>query len=87
MEYFSYGVEDFALYLPTSLVPTRRVLLLRFKNRYDTLAQSLVMRGINVTSAYPVTWMKRHWSPQEDRLAKEVDGKIIIEIKIVYLCI
>lgn len=73
VEYFSYGVEDFALYLPPAMVPTRRVLLLRFKNRYEALAQSLVLRGINVTSAYPVTWMKKHWSPQEDRLAGEVD--------------
>ena len=54
VEYFSYGVEDFALYLPPAMVPTRRVLLLRFKNRYEALAQSLVLRGINVTSAYPV---------------------------------
>jgi hypothetical protein len=60
------------------MVPTRRVLLLRFKNRYDALAQSLVMRGINVTSAYPVTWMKKHWSPQEDRLAKEIDGNYLL---------
>lgn len=75
VDYFSYGVEDFALYLPPSMVPTRRVLLLRFKNRYDTLAQSLVTRGINVTSAYPVTWIRHHWSSQEDRLAKEVDGE------------
>jgi len=73
IEYFSYGVEDFALYLPPKVVPTKRVLLLRFKNRFDTLVQSLVMRGVNVTSAYPVTWMRKDWNPQEERLAKEVD--------------
>jgi uroporphyrinogen-III synthase len=28
---------------------------------------------MNVTSAYPVTWMRKEWSPQEERLAKEVD--------------
>ena len=54
-------------------MPTKRVLLLRFKNRFDSLVQSLVLRGINVTSAYPVTWMRKDWSPQEERLAKEVD--------------
>ena len=73
IEYFSHGVEDFALYLPQNLTPSRRVLVLRFKNRFDTLVQSLVMKGINVTSAYPATWMRKDWSPQEERLAKEVD--------------
>ncbi len=73
VEYFSYGVEDFALYLPPNVIPTKRVLLLRFKNRFDSLVQSLVLRGVNVTSAYPVTWMRKDWSPQEERLAKEVD--------------
>lgn len=73
IEYFSYGVDDFALYLPEKMIPSRRVLLLRFKNRFDTLVQSLVLKGVNVTSAYPVTWMRKDWSPQEERLAKEVD--------------
>ena len=31
------------------------------------------MKGISVTSAYPVTWMKKEWNPQEERMAKEVD--------------
>ena len=75
MEYFSYGVEDFALYLPNELIPSRRVLVLRYKNRFDTLVQSLVMRGVNVTSAYPVTWMRKDWNAQEERMAKEVDGE------------
>ena len=73
IEYFSYGVEDFALHLPSGLIPSKRILLLRYKNRYDSLVQSLVLKGINVTSAYPVTWMRKEWSPQEERLAKEVD--------------
>lgn len=45
VEYFAYGVEDFALHLPQNLVPSRRVLVLRYKNRFDTLVQSLVMKG------------------------------------------
>lgn len=73
IEYSSNGVADFALHLPTNIIPSKRVLLLRYKNRYETLVQSLVMKGINVTSAYPVTWMRKDWSPQEERLAKEVD--------------
>ena len=73
VDYFSYGVEDFALYMPPSLTPSKRVLLLRFKNRFETLVQSLVLKGLNVTSAYPVTWTRKDWSPQEERLAKEVD--------------
>merc|ERR1712046_293746 len=73
IEYYFKGVEDFALYLPNEIIPSRRVLLLRYKNRFDTLVQSLVMRGVNVTSAYPVTWMRKEWSPQEERMAKEVD--------------
>lgn len=73
IEYFSYGVEDFALYLPKELVPSRKVLVLRYKNRFDTLVQSLVMSGVNVTSAYPVTWLRKEWNPQEERIAKEVD--------------
>ncbi len=73
IEYFSRGVEDFAVYLPDAIIPSRRVLLLRYKNRFDTLVQSLLLKGINVTSAYPVTWMRKDWSPQEERLAKEVD--------------
>jgi hypothetical protein len=32
------------------------------------------MKGMTVTSAYPVTWMRREWSPQEERSAKDVDG-------------
>lgn len=73
VEYFSYGVEDFALYLPMEIVPSKRVLVLRYKNRFDTLVQSLVMRGVSVTSAYPITWMKKEWNAQEERMAKEVD--------------
>lgn len=46
VEYFSYGVEDFALYLPMELVPSRRVLVLRYKNKFEALVQSLVMRGV-----------------------------------------
>lgn len=68
-------MEDFSLYLPSNMVPSKRVLLLRYKNRFEPLVQSLVMRQIHVTSAYPVTWMRKDWSPQEERLAKEVDGK------------
>ena len=73
IEYHSEGVEDFALHLPQSLVPSKRVLLLRYKNRYTNLVQSLVMKGINVTSAYPVTWNRKEWTPQEEKLAKECD--------------
>jgi uroporphyrinogen-III synthase len=80
VEYFSHGVEDFALYLPEAIVPTRRVLLLRFKNRFETLNHSLRMKGINVTSAYPVTWVRKEWSPQEERLAKEVDVVYLHEV-------
>ena len=77
IEYHSEGVEDFALHLPSSLVPSKRVLLLRYKNRFEALAQSLHMRGVTVTSAYPVTWMRREWSAQEERAAREVDGKSV----------
>jgi uroporphyrinogen-III synthase len=73
VEFCSQGVEDFALYVPDKIIPSKRVLLLRYKNRFDTLVQSLVMRGVNVTSAYPVTWTRKEWSPQEERMAKEVD--------------
>ena len=73
IEYYSEGVEDFALHLPESLVPSKRVLLLRYKNRYTNLVQSLVMKGVNVTSAYPVTWNRKEWTPQEEKLAKECD--------------
>ena len=64
VEFFSEGVEDFALHLPEYLVPTRRVLLLRFRNRYETLLETLMLRGLNVTSAYPITWAKKEWTPQ-----------------------
>lgn len=73
VEFFSHGVEDFVLHLPNELIPSKRVLLLRFRNRYETLVESLIIRGVNVTSAYPVTWSKKEWSPQEERLAREVD--------------
>lgn len=73
IEFHAKGVEDFALYLPDKLIPSKRVLLLRFKNRFDTLVQSLLLKGVNVTSAYPVTYLRKDWSPQEERLAKEVD--------------
>lgn len=78
IEYFAYGVEDFALYLPSEIIPSRRVLVLRYKNRFDTLVKSLRMRDIQVTSAYPVTWMRKEWSPQEERIAKEVDGGLLL---------
>jgi len=80
VEYFSQGIEDFALHLPDSLIPSRRVLLLRFRNRYETLLETLMMRGINVTSAYPITWAKKEWSPQEERMAREVDVVYFHEI-------
>lgn len=59
--------------MPDRIVPSKRVLLLRFKNRHDTLVQSLVMKGLNVTSAYPLTWARKEWGPQEERMAKEVN--------------
>eukprot|EP01035_Chromulina_nebulosa_P018475 gene18475-24187_t len=80
VQYFSKSVEDFALHLPANLIPSRRVLLLRYRNRYETLVQSLTLRGINVTSAYPVTYMKKEWSPQEERLAREVEVVYFHEI-------
>lgn len=70
IEYFAEGVEDFALYLPENITPSKRVLVLRYKNRFGTLVDSLGLKGMNVTSAYPVTWMRKEWSPQEERLAK-----------------
>lgn len=73
IEYSAQGVEDFALHLPINLIPSRRVLLLRYTNRYNTLVQSLVLKGVNVTSAYPVTWMRKEWTSQEERIAKDVD--------------
>ena len=39
VEYFAHGVEDFALHLPQELTPSRRVLVLRYKNRFDTLVR------------------------------------------------
>lgn len=75
VEYFAHGVEDFALHLPWNLVPSRRVLVLRFRNRFEALVQSLVMKGVNVTSAYPVSWLRREWNSHEERSAKEVDGE------------
>jgi uroporphyrinogen-III synthase len=74
IEFHSQGDEDFALYLPPALVPSKRVLLLRYRNRFESLAQSLQMKGMTVTSAYPVTWMRKEWSPQEERSARDVDG-------------
>jgi len=73
VEYFGKGVEDFALYLPPEIVPSKRVLVLRYKNRFDTLVQSLVLRGITVTSAYPISWTKKEWNSQEERMARECD--------------
>ena len=75
IEFASLGVEDFALYLPDNLIPSKRVLLLRYKNRFEALAQSLEMRGISVTSAYPLTWMKKKWNSDEERHARNVDGR------------
>ena len=80
IEYCSEGVEDFALHLPQELVPSKRVLLLRYKNRYTNLVQSLVMKGVNVTSAYPVTWGRREWTPQEEKLARECDVVYLHEL-------
>ena len=71
-------MEDFALHLPDNLIPSKRVLLLRYKNRFEALAQSLAMRGISVTSAYPLTWMKKKWTADEERRAKDVDGTWVL---------
>lgn len=73
IEYFAYGVEDFAVYLPWEIVPSKRVLVLRYKNRFETLTQSLGLKGITCTSAYPLTWSRKQWNAQEERMAKEVD--------------
>ena len=73
IEYQSENVEDFALHIPNNLIPSKRVLLLRYKNRYTNLVQSLVLKGINVTSAYPIDCNRRDWSPQEERMAKECE--------------
>jgi hypothetical protein len=79
-EYFAYGVEDFALHLPDEVIPSRRVLVLRYKNRYDTLVQSLVMKNVNVSSAFPLTYAKKQWNPQEERIARDVDVVYFHEI-------
>lgn len=75
VEYYSHGVDDFALYLPPNIVPSKRVLLLRFRNRFDTLLQSLTMRGLNVTSAYPVTWLRKEWNDADYRNARNSEGQ------------
>ena len=67
IEYHSDNVEDFALYLPEKMVPNKKVLVLRYKNRFETMVQSLVLKGIDCTSAYPVTYLRKDWSPQEER--------------------
>ena len=33
------------------MVPSRRVLVLRYKNRFEALVQSLVMRGVSYIGA------------------------------------
>lgn len=45
VQYFSKGIEDFALYLPDQLVPTKRILVLRYRNKFEPLVQSLVLKG------------------------------------------
>lgn len=75
MEYCSEGEEDFALYLPPAVVPTKRVLFLRYANRYQALASSLKMRDIAVTGKMPLSITKKDWTMQEDRFAQECDGK------------
>ena len=67
IEYHSSGIDDFALYLPEKIVPHKKVLVLRYKNRFENMVQSLVMKGVDCTSAYPVTWLRKDWSPQEER--------------------
>lgn len=62
------------MYLPKEIIPSKRVLLLRFKNRFETLVQSLLMADVTCTSAYPITWVRKEWNSQEERMAKEVDG-------------
>ena len=78
VQYSSRGIEDFSLFLPDELIPTKRVLVLRYKNKFDTLIESLTLRGIDATSAYPVTWGIKEWSPQEDRLARDIESKLFI---------
>ena len=79
-------MDDFALYLPLSLIPSKRVLLLRYKNRFEALAQSLEMKGVSVTSAYPVTWMKKEWDITQELQAKTVDGKYVRLIAVLLYC-
>lgn len=73
--FYSKGIEDFALHLPDRLIPSKRVLLLRYRNRFETLVQSLVLRDISVTSAYPVTYSRKLWSQYDEKLVREIDGK------------
>lgn len=47
---------------------------MRYGDNFGDVAEALRMKGYNVTSLYPIEWMKRDWTPQEDRFAKEVDG-------------
>jgi hypothetical protein len=45
VDFFSEGIEDFALYLPDAMVPSKKVLVLRYKNRFGTLVDSLGLKG------------------------------------------
>ena len=76
MEFFAQGIDDLVLYLPDELIPRRKVLLLRYKNRYESLAEALTLKGIEVRSMYPVTWQRKEWNAQEERMAKDIDGNV-----------
>ncbi|KAJ1406336.1 hypothetical protein B484DRAFT_404163, partial [Ochromonadaceae sp. CCMP2298] len=73
IDYFGNGVEDFALHIPDIVVPTKRVLVLRFRDNHEPLVQTLVLKGVSCVSAYSLSWSKKAWNTQEERMAKEVD--------------
>jgi len=54
-------------------VPTKRVLVLRFRDAHEPLVQTLVLKGVSCVSAYPLSWSKKTWNAQEERMAREVD--------------
>ena len=43
------------------------------------------MKGVSVTSAYPVTWMKKEWDITQELQAKTVDGKYVRLLLTLYI--
>ncbi len=57
-------------------MPSKRALVLSYKNKFKELEEFLELKGVNCTSAHPLTTRRKDWRQSELLTTLDCDGKL-----------